>query len=385
MNGALTGIVLVLLWGMVLARLPTLWRDARQRAMWAMLFSLALTRTVATPSVNALAGEVLPAPQVVPHLLAVVATFFLIRLLSLITDYDATHPWAARMQLLLTAAVLATLIGLLAATPGGIRTKGTELLSTAIAPTAAAYWVVLNGYLSTVLVIATALCWRIGRSAPPGALRDGLHAIATGTALITLYAVLKTVLIVLHSLGVTLSVDRIEPAADALRNVGFIACVVGAAVPAAGKLSAVLHAYRALRALRPLWDVMRRTFPEVILDPPRRTLLPVGLDDVQLRLYRRVIEIRDGMMMLRDQLPAGTLAAARGYVGADPALIEACGLALALRRHRSGAAPAGPGDRWTDTGGEIADEVAWLGAVSAAFRRAEPAAFARHRDETAAR
>jgi len=379
LNGALTGIVLVLLWGTVLARLPTFWRGARQRAMWATLTSLALAKTVATPGVNALAGEFLPEPQIIPHLFAVATAFFLVRFLSLITDYDAAHPHAARRQLLLAAAVLGTMIILMAATPDGIKTKGNELMGTAIAPAAAGYWVVLNGYLGAVLTIATALFWRIGRSAPAGPLRHGLRALATGTFLIALYAALKTGLILMHSLGVSPSVDRIEPAANATRNIGIIICVTGAAVPAAGKLRSVVHAYRSLWALRPLWQVMRRTFPDMILFPRRRALLELaGVDEVQLRLYRRVIEIRDGMLTLRDYLPAGTLAAARRYVGEHPALVEACGIALALRRHRSGAVAAGNNDRWAEIGGEVADEVAWLSAVGAAFRREEPAAFARH-------
>ncbi len=386
MTGTLTGTVLVLLWGTVLVRLPTLRRDARQRAMWATLSALALAKTSATPGVNALAGELIPDPQVVPHLFAVVATSFLLRSISLITDYDATHPQAARRRLVLAAAVLVTLIALMAAAPGGIRTKGTDLMSSAIAPTAAAYWVVLNGHLGTVLALATALFWRIGRSAPAGLLRKALRAIAAGTSLIALYALLKTGLIVVHSFGVTLSVDRIEPVADAVRNVGIVICVVGVAVPAAGRLRSAARAYRSLWQLRPLWLVMRRTFPDVILFPWRRALLELaGMDEVQLRLYRRVIEIRDGMLALRDHLPAGTLAEARRYVGDHPALIEACGIAVALRRHRSGATPTGNNDRWADIGGEVADEVAWLSAVSIAFRREEPAAFAHRRPEAAAR
>jgi hypothetical protein len=382
LNGVLTGIVLVLLWGTVLARLPTVWRDARQRAMWMTLSSLASSRTVATPGVNALASELIPEAQTLPHLLGVVAAFFLLRFISLITDYHATHPRAVRYQLLLAAAVLVALIILMAATPGGIKTKGTELMGAPAAPTAVAYWVVLNAYLGTILAVTTALFWRLSRSASAGALRNGLRAVAIGAFLIALYAVLKTGLIVAHGFGVTLSVDRIEPVANALRTIGIIICVVGAAVPASGKLRSVLHAYRSLWALRPLWKVMRRTFPDVILFPRRRALLELaGVDEVQLRLYRRVIEIRDGMLTLRDYLPAGALAEARRYVGESPALIEACGIALALQRHQSGAAPIENGDRWADIGGEIADEVAWLSAVSAAFCRKEPAAFAHHQPE----
>jgi hypothetical protein len=386
LNGALTGALLLLLWGMVLVRLPTLWRNAQRRAMWATLCTLALAKTVATPAVNIRLGEVIPEAQILPNLLGVATGYFLLRFISLITGFDQTHPRAARYQLLLAASVLTALLVLLVATPGGIQTRGAGLLSTAAAaPTAIAYWVVLNAYLGAILGIATALFWRISGSAPAALLRNGLRAIAAGTFLIGLYAVLKIVLILVHSLGVTVPIHTIEPAANALRSIGTLIAVVGALVPASGKLRSVLHAYRSLWALRPLWQIMRQTFPDVILFPRRRALLELaGVDDVQLRLYRRVIEIRDGMLTLRDYLPAGTLARARGYVGDNPALIEACGIALALQRHRSGAAPIEHGDPWATVGGEVADEVAWLSAVSAAFRRKEPAAFAHHHLDRAA-
>ena len=378
MNGALTGTVLILLWGMTLARLPTLWRDAQQRALWATLAALALAKTVATPGVNKPLGELIPEAPILPHLLGVATAFFLLRFISLVTEYDRAHPQARRYQLLLAAAVLITLM-LLAALSDGIKTTATELTGTDTAPVTAAYWITLNGYLGTVLAVATALFWRIGRSAPAGLLRNGLRAIATGTLLVALYAVLKTGAIVVHSFGVPMSLRAFEPAANALRAVGTIIALVGAAVPASGKLRSVIQAYRSLWALRPLWRVMRKAFPDVILFPPRRALLELaGVDEVQLRLYRRVIEIRDGMLTLRDYLPAGTLAEARRHGGAHPALIEACGITLALERHRSGAAPTDNGDRWADIGAEITDEVAWLSAVSAAFRTEQPTAFVRH-------
>lgn len=381
MNGTLTGIVLVVLWGTVLVRLPTLWRDAQRRAMWATLCTLAVTKTVATPGVNAPLGDLIPQPQIVPHLLGVAAAFFLLRFICLITDYDAGHPRAARHQLLLAGSVVVLLVILAAATPGGIKTKGAELMSTPTAHTATAYWVVLNGYLGTILTIATLLFWRIGRTATASLLRNGLRAIAIGTAMIAVYAVLKIALIVTFALGATVPIDKIEPIANGLRTFGTILAVFGAAVPAGGKLRSIAGAYRALGALRHLWRVMRRAFPDVILFSRRRALIELaGVDDVQLRLYRRVIEIRDGMLTLRDYLPAGAHSEARVFVGESPALIEACGIALALHRHRVAATPGDSGERWAEIGGDLTDEVAWLSAVSAAFRRKEPAEFARRHD-----
>jgi hypothetical protein len=381
LNGVLTGTMLVLLWGIVLARLPTLWRDARQRAVWATLAALALAKTVATPGVNPLLAGLVPQPQIIPHLLGVATAYFLLRVVSLITGSDAGRPRTARYQALLAGVVAVLLIALATAAPLGIKTSGTGLMNTATAPEATAYWVVLNGYLGTVLIITTALFRRVGRAAPAGPLRAGLRAIAAGTAMIALYAVLKTGLMVAYGLGATISISGIEPVANGLRTLGTILAVTGAAVPAGGKLRAIVRAYRSLWALRPLWRVMRRTFPDVILFSRRRALVELaGVDDVQLRLYRRIIEIRDGLLTLRDYLPAGTLASARVFAGENPALVEACGIALALHRHRAGATPADSGERWADVGGDVAGEAAWLSAVSTAFRRPEPAAFARRYD-----
>jgi hypothetical protein len=346
LNGALTGTLLVLLWGMVVLRLPTLWRDARQRALWATLCTLALVKTAALT----------PEPGMIPHLLGVACAYFLLRFISLVTGHTRT-----REQVFLAAPALITLI----------------LLSVTAAEDVA-YWLILNGYLGAVLATATALFWQIGRTAPAGPLRTGLRAMAAGTSLVTLYAVGKTTLIVAHSLDLAPDFATVEPQANALRTIGTLIAVGGAAVPAGEKLRSVLRAYRALWALRPLWLMMRRTFPDLILFPRHRALLDlIGVEDVRLRLYRRVIEIRDGMLTLRDYLPAGALAAARDFAGDDPALAEACGIALALARHRAGVAPGeNVADRWTEIGDGMADEVAWLSAVSTAFRRTEPATFA---------
>jgi len=87
-----------------------------------------------------------------------------------------------------------------------------------------------------------------------------------------------------------------------------------------------------------------------------------GVDDVHLRVYRRVIEIRDGMLALRDYLPADVAPAD------DPAVTEARAIALALR-HRAAGDPAGPPGAWAPVGPDMADEVAWLSRVSVAYRR----------------
>jgi hypothetical protein len=128
---------------------------------------------------------------------------------------------------------------------------------------------------------------------------------------------------------------------------------------------------------------MRRAFPDIILFPARRAVLELfGVDDVHLRLYRRVIEIRDGMLVLRDHLPADAGTEAAAYLDTRAsghpdraALAEACCIELALHRLRAGRRSRGSDGRWARVGAELADEVRWMRKVSGCLRRDEPAGF----------
>ncbi|MEV6304755.1 DUF6545 domain-containing protein [Actinoplanes sp. NPDC051861] len=127
------------------------------------------------------------------------------------------------------------------------------------------------------------------------------------------------------------------------------------------RVRTVLAAYRMLIVLRPLWSAMRSAFPEVVLWRPARSAVELrGVAGVRLRLYRRVIEIRDGMLALRDHLPAGT--------APEGAAAEARAIAAALSRLAAGEPPADPPGRWAPVGPDMADEIAWLSRVSVAYR-----------------
>jgi hypothetical protein len=338
--------LLTLLWGTVVARLPTLWRDRRQRAFWLAIATLALTKTLAYAH----------APGVLPHLLGVLVGYFMLRFIALLTGAGG-----GRWRLGLAVTVLAVL-GALAAAAGGIDVRA-HVLAGDLSPVVVAYWVVLNGYLGAVLATTTVMFWTVARDAPAGLPRHGLRAIAAGAALVGVYATVKTTLIVVHGFGVPVDFPSIEPAARAGQALGIMIAVAGAAVPAARRTRAVLAAYRDLLVLRPLWTAMRDAFPEVILFSPRRAVIELaGVDDVFLRLYRRVIEIRDGMLALRPHLPPDPPAAD------DPAVAEAMTVDAALRRRAAGE-PPGEGGGWHPVGPEMADEVAWLSRVSRSYGR----------------
>jgi hypothetical protein len=217
--------------------------------------------------------------------------------------------------------------------------------------------VVLRGYLVAVLTSGTVLFLSVAREAPAGLPRLGLRTIAAGWALICFAAVLTTVAVVLAG--------AVSPAvatpAPYVQGAGILLAVGGALAPAGRRVRVVLGEYRSLLVLRPLWTAMRDAFPEVILFSPGRAVVELaGVDDVRLRLYRRVIEIRDGMLVLRPYLCGGV---------PETPQAEAAAIAEALRRRARGVAPSAESPGFAPVGPEMADEVAWLSRVSRAYRR----------------
>ncbi|HEX5201312.1 MAG TPA: MAB_1171c family putative transporter [Actinoplanes sp.] len=339
--------LLALLWGATVARLPTLWRDRRQQAMWATLCAGTLTETATFPPVARAAGW-----PILPHLLGALTAFLLLRFLALLTGTGGR-----RWPVALTSAVLVALLTL-DVVAGGIDTSPARLSGDLSAATVA-YWVVLEGFLGAVLVSTTLLFWSVARDAPAGLPRLGLRTIAVGAAMIAVYAAAKTVLIVLHGAGVPIDFPDVAPGGRLLQGAGTLLAVAGALVPAGRRARSVLGTYRDLLVLRPLWTAMRDAFPEVILFTPRRAVIEMaGVDDVHLRLYRRVIEIRDGMLALRPYLPG---------VEHETPEAEAAAIAEALRRRAAGVAPAADQRGFAEIGPEMSDEVAWLSRVSRAY------------------
>lgn len=288
----LTTAVLLVLWGVTVVRVPTLWRDQRQRMLWAAILMLALARTTAYQPVDDRLGVPL-----LPHVFGVLAAYFLLRVVAL-----ATGRGGARWQPALAVAVLVAL-AVLAAVAGGIDTRP-ERIARHLGAAHVAYWVILEAYLGAVLITASILFASVARQAPPRLPRLGLWAMAAGTALVALYATAKTALIVAHGAGMPVDFTRFEPVARVFQGTGLLLVLLGLLVPVTRRIRSAVRAYRSLLVLRPLWTAMRDAFPEVILFSPRRAVIELaGVDDVHLRLYRRVIEIRDGMLALRGFLP----------------------------------------------------------------------------------
>lgn len=207
-------------------------------------------------------------------------------------------------------------------------------------------------YVAYVAPAAAALgwaAWRYARIADRFALRLGLRLLAASTAVTVGYALVRLAGMAAHDAGVARSV-LYGPLVGLLFRLAIGLLLVALALPVAGRLGMDrvvrwVALDRQYRLLFPLWHALRTEFPGIALDPAPRRLPFAAPDGV---LYRRMIEIWDGLLCLRPYV--------EGVVDA-PAVHDA----LVRRRAGTaagGAAPAGP----------AGDEVAALTELARRYR-----------------
>ena len=162
------------------------------------------------------------------------------------------------------------------------------------------------------------LCLRDARKAPDWIMRVGLGLVVVGIVAAAGYMTSRTLVAISARAPIDFSVGRGYLLSKALPTAAHLLVLAGVAVPA---IAEGLRRFRRYRRLGPLWSALYRAEPGIALEPPRLlTVFPT-----RLQLYRRVIEIRDGLLAIRP------------YRAADEAgLDEAAAIDAALRAHRDG-------------------------------------------------
>ncbi|WP_128763716.1 MAB_1171c family putative transporter [Micromonospora sp. MW-13] len=165
-------------------------------------------------------------------------------------------------------------------------------------------------YLSYVLSRALREAHRCLRAVTERSLRTVFWLTIAGCGTGLLYAFFKFCYLIGHDLGVGLPGNENSTSTPAyLLTIGLLA--VAAVTPACRPVMRVLRRwtrrYLAYQRLFPLWRAVYRAAPTVALGPRDSRLRSLlTLCDLEFLLYRRVIEIRDGQLALRNLVPAGT-------------------------------------------------------------------------------
>ncbi|QFQ97305.1 hypothetical protein F9278_15045 [Streptomyces phaeolivaceus] len=243
---------------------------------------------------------------------------------------------------------------------------------------------------------AAAVCgyqWgRAARHAHRWALRIGLALMASGMALVAVYAVVRisyVVVTTIRPVSLATSIEQ-ENFTDGLLYAGFLLWALGSITPATRALIGRIQSTKDVFGLYPLWrdlavalDGIALYAPSNMLDGHRAAAFFNTARDVisqfvtpQVRLGRYVTEIRDSIQQLRRRAPADLfvrarqLAESQGHTGADAdAVAEAYWIKAALTTLNH---PAGAPTAFETEGSDFATEVSWLLRVADAYRRASP-------------
>jgi hypothetical protein len=242
---------------------------------------------------------------------------------------------------------------------------------------ALAYLLIYLSYQGVIMAGALRLCWRFAPHIPGRSLRLGMRIVASGSLTCLVHVAYGAVFVLSRWSGLP-TLGRPGVAGPLLGVFAAIQIIVGTTLdtwgPTLGRSWLWARQWRSYRRLRRLWAALSQAVPQIALPPPRGTR-----HDVRFRLYRRVIEIRDGELALRPYRDpqvaedAAAIARAEGLSGdALDTTVEAIILSAALEaknaghpgRHNNPAADPAPGPD-----PDLESETAWLLMVSRAFTR----------------
>ncbi len=254
----------------------------------------------------------------------------------------------------------------------------------AAAPFVLEYRFVYLVYLGLALGNVVRLSWRHVRLAARPTFHLGLRLVAAGWLVGLGYVSHEGLRVVAGRLGLVYPVADPEGLTELLVAGAIGLVILGTTMPAWGPRAGIpglyqwaVH-YRACRRLYPLWLALCRAAPEIALvSPPAALADALAVRDVSFRLYRRVVEIRDGRLALRPYIDRRAADYARALCqeaglpnDAATAIVEAATLATALRARAldqkvsetTSLAPAAGG-------ADLASEVLFLERVARCYQR----------------
>ena len=306
----ISAFAVTVLWVVVLAQFPSQRHPPIRRVVWVTMVVLAAIGTLDLPAVGAQLDAACGLPNladVVQHVLAIVATTLALYCVGQVFGKpEPRSRWPIRVQAALPAGVVTALIVLFALSPA--RTHPTDVklytdfpMQYAAHPEVIAYWLIFAVYLGATFAVIAQLAWQYGRRAGRTPLGCGLVLLSAGMVAGLCYLAYGTAVVADHATGADDAFIRTAPGViQGLFGALMVLVALGGLLPATRRCPLLRRAmlYWSLRQLYPLWDGLCQAVPGIALDPVPAWADRLDPRDLQVRLYRRVIEIRDGYMAL---------------------------------------------------------------------------------------
>ncbi|MFB6806206.1 MAB_1171c family putative transporter [Streptomyces sp. NPDC056387] len=220
-------------------------------------------------------------------------------------------------------------------------------------------------------------CGPYARMTDKASLRQALRLLSVSAVILFLYCACRTVNILTAAWGIDIGVWQV--AASVFSAAGIVVLSLSLTISSweasAAKLLEWVRSYRSYRALYPLWRDLYEASPDIVLEPSGSA----AVSDLNYRLHRRVIEIRDGWRDLRpyiDRSAAPAPAPGTEEPGTSSeyrqAYAEATQIRRALHAKRTGTVPVhskDAGDFDDRDPDNFTAEVAWLAQVASVYRK----------------
>jgi hypothetical protein len=298
---------LVALWSFTIWRFVTP-QSRRGKAVRLVVLLVTLSFTFNQRGIAYATDTVLHVPDIsVPfkNLATVAASAAMVHTVGLLsvapqTVAPQTYTWLRRCAygfLAVAAAGMTTVFLIVPRSPA----RGGFLEERAGTPAVTVYGVLTQLSLLIGLICALVLFRPTGKRAEPGPLRTGLRLLSAGAVVGLLFMVNRLLYLLTHAAG-SKALDApfyVNYVSRSLLAMALLLIAAGGALPALGGVRRWVAHYRALHRLRPLWRELCTAVPSVVLgDPPGRLEEVLPLRSLGLRLYRRIIEIRDAQWLL---------------------------------------------------------------------------------------
>lgn len=365
-------------------KVAALRHDPRDPGLWALTACIALPAaafTMAIPTVYTLVNELLGVPNLASLLVygCIVGYSVAALIMLMLWHLPAVEARRRGRRLLVFYAIVLTTMAVLFRYTGATvehpddfdNTYGPDRVGGAFL----LVYVSAFGYgLATAAWRGRQFAERVARAAPdhPWLVR-GLRLVAVGSLIALGYCIGKATFVLGAWSGSRLS--TVNEGATICACAGAVVITAGLTMPSWGpQVTATVQRLGRARAylrLYPLWHTMYRAVPTIALEPPTCRLVDlIMLRDLDYRLYRRLVEIRDGRTVLAPYMrpvEVDTATLARRHRLPDSAVDEAVRIrdaAYRLRCDDTGTQQSAPPAHPDQTG---VDDLAWLVQVARAL------------------
>lgn len=382
MTDLIHSVLLYLCWTVVIFRISAL-RSKNQRPLWFALLMLGLGMAMLQQSFGAEIQRITGVPRIqdlVSSLMAVGVATTLLTFAIRASQRDVSAPapfrWVRAISCGVTVGTMVTTFLIVTFQRIPVRARFLPIPGTVSVHSL--YWATYLTYMITVTGATTVLLVRVLSRADSWLVRTSITFLAVAVGTFIIFLTSRVVAAFTYSSSPMLFGVYIS-------SIHTVGVAVGCSIAAFAPLLHGLSARRDINRLYPLWKELCTELPHVALYTPRPRLMDALIPrNSQLRLHRRLVEIRDGLLIMRDWATPADLRQIRTVI-TDTAIssdliepiVMACWVKVALAARRAGLPSTDkPLDLVRIGGADWESELNWLRNLAAAWSTATVARWA---------